>query len=134
MWAHIQSLTQMHCKLWIQVLEVLKAKVSRPEKSTIGDLDFDHALISQYLRLPRLLIPKIDVGSILFVMAASMNRFRPPIENLSTRRVILGERPIVQTTITFMGEYNYERPHTNDGILDIEGWCPTKRIVTKHLR
>jgi hypothetical protein len=32
-----------------------------------------------------------------------------------------------------MGEYNNERPHTNDGILDIEGCCPTKRIVTKRL-
>jgi hypothetical protein len=70
----------VHHKLWIQVLEVLKAKVSRPKKSTKGDLDFDHAPINQYLWLPRPLIPKIDVGSTLVVMVASMNCFWPPIQ------------------------------------------------------
>jgi hypothetical protein len=53
---------------------------------------------------------------------------------LSTCQVIQGKRPINQTTITFVCEKNYEQPHTNDGILDIEGRCPTKQIVTKCLR
>jgi hypothetical protein len=40
---------------------------------------------------------------------------------LSTRQVIQGKRPIGQTTIDFVGEQNYEQPHNDDGILDIEG-------------
>jgi hypothetical protein len=39
--------------------------------------------------------------------------------------------PNVQTTIVFVGEYNYERPHTDDGILDIKGQHPMKQIVPK---
>ncbi len=31
-----------------------------------------------------------------------------------------------------MGEHNYEQPHIDDGILDIEGSCHPKQIVTKH--
>ncbi len=48
-------------------------KVARPKKSTKGDLDFDHAPISQYLQCPRPPIPKVDVGSRLIVVATSMN-------------------------------------------------------------
>jgi hypothetical protein len=36
--------------------------------------------------------------------------------------------------IVFISEHNYEQPHTNDGILDIEGLCFTKQIVTRHSR
>ncbi len=67
------------------------------------------------------------------VVATSMNHFRPSIEDLSTCRIIRGKRPIVQTTINFVGEYNYEQPHTNNGILDFQGWCPMKQIMTKCL-
>jgi hypothetical protein len=55
----------------------------------------------------------------------------PPTIEFSTRQVTQRKRPIVETTITFVGEHNYERPHIDEGILDIEGWCPTKQIVTK---
>ncbi len=72
------------------------------------------------------------MGSRLVVMATSMNHLLSPIEDSFTRRVTQRKRPTVQTTIAFVGEHNYERPHTYDGILDVEGQCPTKRIVTKH--
>ncbi len=42
--------------------------------------------------------------------------------------------PIIQTTITFVGEHNYEQPHIHDDILDIERQQPNKWIVTKHSR
>jgi len=71
------------------------------------------------------------MGLRLVVVVASMNRLWPPIKNLSTRQIIQGKRPTIQTTITFVSEHNYERPHTNDGILGIEGQHPTKWIVTK---
>jgi hypothetical protein len=48
-------------------------KAIRPEKLAKGDLDFDYALISQYLQHPRPLIPKVPMGSKLVVVAASMN-------------------------------------------------------------
>jgi len=48
-------------------------KVIKPKKSTEGDLNFDHALTNQYLQHPKPLNPKIDVGSILVVVVASMN-------------------------------------------------------------
>jgi len=53
-------------------------------------------------------------------MATSMNHLLSPIEDSFTRRVTRRKRPTVQTTIAFIGEHNYERPHTYDGILDIE--------------
>jgi hypothetical protein len=62
-----------------------------------------------------------------------MNRFQPPIEDLSTHSFVWRKRPIVQTTIDFVNEHNYERLHIDDGILDTEGQHPNKRIVTKHL-
>jgi len=34
--------------------------------------------------------------------------------------------PTIQTTIIFVGEHNYEQPHINDDILDIEKQQPTK--------
>jgi hypothetical protein len=89
---------------------------------------------TRYLRCLRPLIFEIDVGSKVVVVVVSMNRHRPPIESSSTHRVTQGRRPTIQTMITFVGEHNYEQPHTNDGILDIEGQCPTKRIVTKRSR
>ncbi len=55
-----------------------------------------------------------------------MDHLRPPIKNLSTCRVTKGKMPTIQPTITFVGEHNYEQPHTDDGILDIEGQHPTK--------
>jgi len=48
-------------------------KVIKPKKSTEGDLNSDHAPINQYLQHPRPLNSKIDVGSILVVVVASMN-------------------------------------------------------------
>jgi hypothetical protein len=60
-----------------------------------------------------------------------MNPLQPPIEDLSTHQTIQGKKPIIQTTIAFVREHNFEQPHTNDGILDIERWHPTKQIVTK---
>jgi hypothetical protein len=65
-------------------------------------------------------------------MVASMNCLLPTIEDLSTHQITQRKRPIVQTTITFAGEHSYQRPHTNDGILDIERQRPPKQIVTKH--
>ncbi len=59
-------------------------KVTRPEKSAKGNLDFDHALINQYLERPKPPIPEIPMGSRHVVVAASMNCFQPPIENSST--------------------------------------------------
>jgi hypothetical protein len=73
------------------------------------------------------------MGSKLIIMSTSMNCFLPPIEDLSTCRVIWGKRRIVQKIIIFVGEHNYERPQTNDDILDIEGWRPIKQIMTKRL-
>jgi len=61
------------------------------------------------------------MGSRLVVALISMNRLPPPIEILSTHWVIWRKRLIVQTTITFVNEHNYEQPHIDDGILDIEG-------------
>jgi hypothetical protein len=66
------------------------------------------------------------MGLRLVIVVVSMNCLWPPIENLSTRQIIQGKRPTIQTTIVFVSEHNYERPHTNDGILDIEGQHPTK--------
>jgi hypothetical protein len=66
-------------------------------------------------------------------MAVTMNRLLPPIEDSSTHWINWGKRPTIQTTIVFVGEHNYEQPHTNDGILDIEGQHPTKQIVSKCL-
>jgi hypothetical protein len=60
-------------------------------------------------------------------------RILPPIEDLSTCRVIRGKRPTIQTIIIFVGEYNYERPHTDDDILYIEARHPIKQIMTKCL-
>jgi hypothetical protein len=71
------------------------------------------------------------MGPRLVVMAASMNNILPPIENSATHWVTQGKRPIVEGTIAFIGEHNYEQPHIDDGILDIEGQRPTERIVTK---
>jgi hypothetical protein len=79
-------------------------KVARLENSKQGDLDYDHALISQYLRRPKPLMPRVDVGSKLVDVVVSMNHFQPPIEDLSTRQVIQKKRPINQTTIIFVGE------------------------------
>jgi hypothetical protein len=56
------------------------------------------------------------MGSRLVVVVASMNHLRSRIEDLSTHEVTQRKRPIVQTTIVFVGEHNYEQPHTNDGI------------------
>jgi hypothetical protein len=50
-----------------------------------------------------------------------MNHLWPLIEDSSTHQIIQGNGPTIQTTIAFIGEHNYEWPHTNDGILDIEG-------------
>lgn len=36
--------------------------------------------------------------------------------------------------LAFVGKQDYDQLHTDDGILDIEGWHPMKQIVTKHLR
>jgi hypothetical protein len=66
------------------------------------------------------------MGLRLVIVVALMNHLWPPIENLSTCQIIQGKRPIVQTTIVFVNEHNYEQPHTNDGILDIEGQHPAK--------
>ncbi len=43
----------------------------------------------------------------------------------------LKEETFIQTIIFFIGEHNYERPHTNDNILDIDERRPTNQIVTK---
>jgi hypothetical protein len=59
-------------------------KATRPKKSAKGDLDFDHALINQYLQRPRPPILEIPMGSKHVVVATSMNYFQPPIENSST--------------------------------------------------
>jgi hypothetical protein len=83
-------------------------KAIRPEKPAKGDLDSNYALISQYLQHPRPLTPKVPMGSKLVVVVASMNRLRPPIENLSTCRVIRRKRPTILTTITFVSEHNFE--------------------------
>jgi hypothetical protein len=99
--------------------------------SRIGLFLLVHAPISQYLLHPRILILEVDVGAKLIIMVTSMNCLRPHIENLSICQVTQKKRPIVQTTIVFVGEHNYEWPHTNDDILDIEGQHPTKQIVTK---
>jgi hypothetical protein len=103
------------------------------EKSIEGNLDSDHAPIGQYLWHPKPLIPKVQMGSRLVVVATSMNHLPSLIEDSSTRWILGNKRPIVQTTTVFVIEHNYERPHIDDNILEIEGWCPTKWIVTKHL-
>jgi hypothetical protein len=36
--------------------------------------------------------------------------------------------------MALVGEQHYDQSHTNDGIVDIEGQCLTKLIVTKHPR
>jgi hypothetical protein len=43
-------------------LNPLSLKTIRPEKSTKGDLNFDHAPINQYLQHPRPLIPEVPMG------------------------------------------------------------------------
>jgi hypothetical protein len=96
-------------------------KVTRPEKSTKGDSDSNHAPINQYLQHPKPPILKVDAKSRLVNVVASMNCLWPPIEDLLTCRIIQKKRPILQTTITFVDEHNYEQPHIDDGILDIEG-------------
>jgi len=50
-------------------------KVARLENSTQGDLNCDHAPINQYLRHLKPLMPRIDVGSKLVNVVASMNHF-----------------------------------------------------------
>jgi len=76
---------------------------------------------------------KIDVGSRLAILATSINcghlfKTHPHIE-LHQRK-----RPTNQTTTIFVNEQDYEWPHTDDNILDIEGQHPTKQVVTKCLR
>jgi hypothetical protein len=83
-------------------------KVARPEKLAQGDSDSDHVPINQYLWHPKPPIPKVLVGSRLIIVVASMNHFLLPIKNSSTHRIIQRKRPIIQTTITFVGEHNYE--------------------------
>jgi hypothetical protein len=52
---------------------------------------------------------KVDVESKLEIaVAISMNCFRPPIEDLSTRQVIRGKRPTNQIRTAFVGEHNDE--------------------------
>ncbi len=62
-------------------------KIARLEKSTKGDLDFEHTPINQYLQRLRPMIFKVDVGSRLIVVATSMNHLQPPIEDLSTHKI-----------------------------------------------
>jgi hypothetical protein len=57
-----------------------------------------------------------------------------PIQDKTTKQIIWGKRPIVQTTMAFIGEQHYDQLHTNDGIVDIEGQHLTKWILTKHLK
>jgi hypothetical protein len=47
--------------------------------------------------------------------------------------LIEGRGLLFKKPFFFVGEHNYEQPHTNDGILDIEGRHPTKKIVSKCL-
>jgi hypothetical protein len=108
-------------------------KVARLEKLVKGDSNSNHAPINQYLRHPRPPILEVLVGSRLVNVTTSMNHLLPPIKDSSTCWIIWKEKHIVQTTIAFVGEYNYEQPHIDDGILDIEGRCPTKQIMIKDL-
>jgi len=34
--------------------------------------------------------------------------------------------------MVFINKQDYDPPHM-DGIIDIDGWCPTKQIVTKQM-
>ncbi len=110
-----------------QVVDLIPStfKVLRPEKSTKSDSNSNHTPINQYLLCPRPPIFEILVGSKLVALVASMNRFRPLIWNSSTCWITRRKGPTIQTTIDFVGEHNYEWPHTNDDILDIEGQHPT---------
>lgn len=61
-------------------------------------------------------------------MAASMSHPCPPIQNLSHKLLKL----VVQTTMAFISEQDYDQLHMDDGIVDIEGQCVTNWIVTKN--
>jgi hypothetical protein len=63
-------------------------------------------------------------------MAASMSHPCCPIQNLSTQ-VVPGKKLVVQTTMAFIREEDYNQLHTNDGIVDVEGQCVTNWIETK---
>ncbi len=73
---------------------------------------------------------EVDVGSRL---VATWQLPWIVFEDSSTHQITQKKRSINQTTIALVGEHNYEWPHIDDGILDIEGWHPTKQIVTKRL-
>jgi len=76
-------------------------------------------------------MPIVYVGLKLVVVATSMKHFCLYIQNSFTHQVTLRKRSINQITIVFVSEQDYKQPHTNDGILSIEGHCTIKRIVAK---
>lgn len=56
----------------------------------------------------------------------SMSHLCAPIINSYTQQVIRGKRELVQTTMAFIGEQDYDRLDTDDGIIDIKGQHATK--------
>ncbi len=92
-------------------LSPLNPKVARSKKSTKDDLDSNHAPIGQCLWCPRPPNTQSSNGVKISHYGNSMNHLSSPIENSSTCRITQRKRPIVQITIVFIGEHNYESPH-----------------------
>ncbi len=65
-------------------------------------------------------------------MITSMNHFHLPIQDSSIQWVVWKKKPIDKNKMAFISKQDYDPPHM-DGILDIDGWCPTKQIVTKQM-
>jgi hypothetical protein len=61
-----------------------------------------------------------------------MNHLHLPIQDSSIQWVG-GKKPIdKKKKMAFISKQDYDPPHM-DNILDIDGWCPTKQIVTKQV-
>jgi len=83
--------------------------------------------LSKHLNLVLLFILDVHLVIVewkLIIVKLSWNYLWPPIQDLSTHQVTWRKRLIDQTMIDFVGKQNYEQPHNDDGILDIERWHP----------
>jgi hypothetical protein len=71
-----------------------------------------------------------QVRSTLAIMTTSMNHLHLPSQNSSIQWVVWRKKLIDKIKMAFISKQDYDPLHM-DGILDSDGWCPSKQIVTK---
>jgi hypothetical protein len=116
--AHIRSLTQVHPELHIKVLQVLKLQDPQSWHNMNLILTM-HQLVSTYG------VQHPWCSKLIGVKTSHCGSFHEPSLVTYSRLIHTSnysrKRPTNQTIITFVDEQDYERPHTNNGILDIKG-------------